>query len=280
MPKLNEIEFLDKFYDQMGKDAGMRFALDKPFSHENCSRYLVDLGRVMCLLPEPPARVLDLGIGPGWTSVFLAKRGYHVVGQDICPGAIELAEKFRDRYEADSATFVVQDYESMPFEKEFDAALFYDALHHAEDERAALAAVYRALKPGGVCVTVEPGMGHSNSAPTLEAIATYGVTEKDMPPSHVIALGRDIGYTSFRVYERDMEPAPKLVTDLDRPVPASPPLPPLGRLRVAVRFARKAFRAALYGTCREDYDLFPGMAEPDAAPAPDLRQGNIVWMQK
>src|SRR5262249_32187183 len=47
VPKIHEITFFQKFLGQMGAEAGARFAEDKPFSHPDCSRYLVDLGRVM-----------------------------------------------------------------------------------------------------------------------------------------------------------------------------------------------------------------------------------------
>ena len=40
-------------------------AYDKPFSHFMCSKNLVDLGMIMSLMPQPPARLLDLGCGTG-----------------------------------------------------------------------------------------------------------------------------------------------------------------------------------------------------------------------
>lgn len=72
--------------------------------------------------------------------------------------------------------------------------LFYDALHHSEGERAALKTAHRALKPGGVVFAFEPGAGHHRSRGAREAIATYGVHEKDMPPGKVSRLGRVLGF--------------------------------------------------------------------------------------
>jgi SAM-dependent methyltransferase len=264
MPKLGEVNFVRAI-----GAAGARHALDKPFSDPKCGLYLGDLGIVLGLLPPPPARVLDLGTGPGWTTVFLARRGYEVVGQDICGDMIGLAEQNRDRYGAWSASFVVQDYEGMAYRDEFDAALFYDALHHAEDEGQALRAVYAALKPGGVCLTVEPGEGHA--AASGEAAAAYGVTEKDMPPHHVIAAGRAAGFRSFRVYPRAAEP--RLVHGVGADGPAFPARP--GRWRVAGGFARKALRALLKGARDIDRSFLFGLP-PDAV----LRDGNVVWMGK
>ena len=66
---------------------------------------------------------------------------------------IALANENKARWGIDNVDFVVSDYEAMTFDHEFDAAVFYDSLHHAVDERLALAKVYQALKPGGkVCI--------------------------------------------------------------------------------------------------------------------------------
>jgi len=264
MPKLGEINYVKAI-----GAAGARHAFDKPFSDDGCGRYLADLGLALRLIPAPPARVLDLGVGPGWTSVFLARRGYAVVGQDICPDMIELAGRNRDRYEAAGASFVVQDYEAMDYRNEFDAALFYDALHHAEDERTALAAVWAALKPGGVCVTIEPGEGHG--AASAHAVESLGVTEKDMPPHHVIAVGREAGFKTFRVYPRPPDPSPLVGYGVASPLWPDKP----ARWRVAGGFARKAFRALVKGARDADRE-FLFRVPPEAV----LRTGNVVWMQK
>ena len=265
MPKLGEINYLKT----AGRDA-VEHARNKPFSDDACGRYLGDLGLVMALLPPPTARVLDLGVGSGWTSLFLAKRGYDVVGRDICPDMIALAEQSREQMQIDSATFEVGDYETLPYRDEFDAVLFHDALHHAEDERAALAAAFAALKPGGVCMTVEPGEGHSCAS---EHVArAYGVTEKDMPPHHVIAIGRSVGFQEFRVFARSSGPA-LLATAGDAGLPQFPECWP--RWRIALGFARKTIRALAIGAREGDHEFL----QPSSA-ARDLRYGNIVWMRK
>jgi SAM-dependent methyltransferase len=151
----------------------------------------------MALLPPPPGRLFDLGCGTGWTSAFFAQRGYRVVGQDIAPDMILFAERNRERYAAENLELVVGDYEALSGLEPFDCAVFYDSLHHAADERAALAAVYRALRTGGVLITHEPGSGHSTSAGAIHAMRTYGVTEKDMPPAHIKRLCIEIGYSRF-----------------------------------------------------------------------------------
>jgi SAM-dependent methyltransferase len=181
-------------------EAGAQHAYDKPFSDPTCAKNLIDIGFILSLLPPPPARLLDLGCGTGWTSVLLAKRGYSVVGQDIASDMIELAYRNKQRYGVEQLEFVVSDYESMPFEAEFDCAVFYDSLHHAEDEAAALRAVWRALKQAGVLITHEPGVGHSKTVEAMESMRLHGVNEKDMPPAWIFELGQRAGFRKFEQF--------------------------------------------------------------------------------
>src|SRR5262249_13027987 len=75
---------------------------------------------------------------------------------------------------------------------EFDAVVFFDSLHHAIDERAALAGAYRALRRGGMCVALEPGRGHAKKSREIDR--EFDVTDKDMPPSRICRLGRGGGF--------------------------------------------------------------------------------------
>jgi len=181
-------------------EAGVIHAYNKPFSDIDCGGYLMELGAVMSMLPPPPARLLDLGCGTGWTSVFFARRGYEVTGQDIADDMIEQARRRCGEEGVGNASFIVSDYEDMGFDGEFDCAVFFDSLHHAVDEEAALKMAYRALKPGGVCVAAEPGMWHERMKVTRDAVERFKTTEKDTPPSKVIRIGRKLGFKGFRVY--------------------------------------------------------------------------------
>lgn len=181
-------------------EAGAEHAANKPFSDAECGVYLVQIGTVMSLLPPPPARLLDLGCGTGWTSRFLARHGYEVTGVDISADMIACAERKSREEKVTNLCFLVQDFESLGFAEEFDCALFFSALHHTEDEEAALRGVYRALKPGGVCLVSEPGKGHAAAPASRDAVEKYGVTERDMPPSLVVVAGRRAGFGTFHVF--------------------------------------------------------------------------------
>jgi SAM-dependent methyltransferase len=182
-------------------ESEVRHAVDKPFSDPQCSGYMFEIAAVMSLLPPPPARLIDFGCGTGWTSRMFAKRGYQVTGVDIAPDFIVLAREAAERDGLGEAiAFQTLDYEDADFRNEFDCAVFFDSLHHAVDERKAVEAAFRALKPEGVCVASEPGTGHAAAPGTQAAVDRFGVTEKDTPPKKIIMLGRQAGFRSFQVF--------------------------------------------------------------------------------
>src|SRR5262245_40910365 len=133
--KAGEIGYVARMEEVLGVSrAEIRAYLKgKPFSDPLRGSYLIDMGQLLKLLPRPPARVLDVGVGTGWTSRLLASSGYVVVGLDIAPDMIEMA-RARAEDEPLDLRFEVGDYEQSIDLGEFDAALIYDALHHATDE--------------------------------------------------------------------------------------------------------------------------------------------------
>jgi SAM-dependent methyltransferase len=185
-----------EYFRNIGAD-GMRHATHKPWSDLYCGAYLMELGAIMGLLP-PKGKLLDLGCGTGWTSVMFAQRGFDVVGQDLVPEAIEAGHRLKAEHGLTNLDFLVADYESLDLHEQFDFAVFFDSLHHAVDEAAALASAYRALKPGGLCITSEPGLGHERRSKAV--VAQYGVTERDMHPGRVIAAGKKSGFKCVGIY--------------------------------------------------------------------------------
>jgi SAM-dependent methyltransferase len=90
--------------------------------------------------------------------------------------------------------------DGVEFKEEFDIVVFFDCPHHAVDEVGALASAYRALKPGGIVITSEPGWGHERRSAAV--IAEFGVTERDMHPAKIIRSGKKVGFRTSKVMPR------------------------------------------------------------------------------
>ena len=191
MAKKDEIAY----YDRLNED-GRKHADGKPFTDEDCGGLLIGLGQAMTLLPRPPAHVLDVGCGTGWTSEFLAQAGYRVTGLDISTAMIEASRRLRKHAGLD---FIAGDFESMDFNQAFDAVLFFGSLHHSENPEAALVSCHKALKDGGVIVLMEPGEGHEEAETSQKYAGEYGLTERSLPPSVLCPMLSKAGFRNLQI---------------------------------------------------------------------------------
>jgi SAM-dependent methyltransferase len=195
MAKAGEIDYLKHLNDH-----AIWHAIHKPFSDPLGHYLLAEMAALIAMLPPRPARVLDAGCGTGWSSLFLARSGFDVLGADISPDMIAHAGRRAAEEGLGNLRFLVADYEELDLDEEFDAVIYFDSLHHAVDEMAALTCAHRALRRGGICLTSEPGRGHDQSPQSIEAVRRYNVTEKAMPPEKVVRLGRQIGFRAYNVF--------------------------------------------------------------------------------
>ncbi len=180
-----------------------RIALnEKPFRYDppEAARLLRDLAGIIELLNLPEgARVLDLGCGSGWTSVYLARQGYRVLGFDIAPDMILIAERRAAREGvSDRCEFRVADSESFIFGCEFDAVVIYETLHHTQNEHAVLSKCYKHLKPGGKLLLAEPGWMHGKRE--QHVTESYGVTERGFLPGQLLGGLHSAGFTRIHRY--------------------------------------------------------------------------------
>ena len=113
------------------------------------------------LLPhlKPGMRVLDIGCGPGSISAGLAAAvapgEFH--GIDMAQSQIEIAISVAQEAGLSNARFQVADALVLPFpDDHFDIVHCNAFLCHIPDSNAALAEMYRVLKPGGTLGSREP----------------------------------------------------------------------------------------------------------------------------
>ena len=115
----------------------------------------ISLRTLLKHLPPAPARIADIGGGPGRYAIELARRGYRITLADLSPGNVALArvkakqagldlEDFRQANALDLSEFEAAGY---------DAVLLMGPLYHLLESGQRLQAVREArrlLRPGGV----------------------------------------------------------------------------------------------------------------------------------
>jgi SAM-dependent methyltransferase len=169
-------------------------------------------------LPQPPARVLEVGCGQGELTVALQVAGYEALGID--PRAPE-GDLFR--------RVLLEDLDAG--EGPFDAVVAVQSLHHMRDLGQALDRIVALLRPGGAIVLNEFGWdlldeptldwlwnqrralaaaGHGDAPPPLEEM------QGDWETEHIGVHGFEALRTALeeRFEERAFEPSPFLYRKL------------------------------------------------------------------
>lgn len=139
---------VERFYDQ-----NPQYEWERLERHR--TEFAVTLRALADYLPGPPAKILDIGGGPGRYAIELARRGHEVTLFDLSRGCLEFAaEKAKEvgaelaHYEHGNATDL-----SRFADEEFDAVLLMGPLYHLLEEgerRRAVGEAKRVLKPEGL----------------------------------------------------------------------------------------------------------------------------------
>jgi SAM-dependent methyltransferase len=161
----------------------------------------------------PGSRVIDVGSGSGWTTLFLAEAGYDVVGYDLVPANVRLAEGRARRWQS-SARFEVGDMERLPRGDPADGALLFDALHHSAHQRESLVSIATRLRPGGWLLMGEPTWLHRFSPHARATERDLGWLERGLT---VRSLRRDLhaaGFAEVRRFFGATEPYERRVVGL------------------------------------------------------------------
>jgi demethylmenaquinone methyltransferase/2-methoxy-6-polyprenyl-1,4-benzoquinol methylase len=106
---------------------------------------------VRAVAPLAGERILDVAAGTGTSSVALARSGATVIALDFSPGMVAEGRRKHKKIE-----FIEGDAQRLPFpDNQFDAVSISFGLRNVADPKAALAEMFRVLKPGGRLVVCE-----------------------------------------------------------------------------------------------------------------------------
>jgi SAM-dependent methyltransferase len=121
-------------------------------------RFTLALGTLAQGLHAPQARLLDAGAGEGLLAEAIAQRhpAWHVVAADLAGSMLRRGEDRVARRAIGNVEFRVADLTGDLGTDEFDAILAIECLGEIPDDRAAVRAMARALRPGGLLLAHVP----------------------------------------------------------------------------------------------------------------------------
>lgn len=201
--KIHEINYPKKLDDK-----GRKWLNTKPFgvyNRDESRRIFQDFATVLFLINKydlHAKRILELGCGPGWLSIFLGKMGYEISGYDISPDMIEVARR-RAKEESIEAKFEVADIEDERIAGEVnknDVAIIYDSLHHCQSDEKVVEKCFNYLKKGGILIIAEPNVVHGKNPCARRAVDQYEVTERGVSHKSLIRICRKLGFKWIKRY--------------------------------------------------------------------------------
>lgn len=164
---------------------------------ENAVSATMDLAYIIQLIGKPHCKVLEMGCGSGWISIFLAKIGHDVTAVDISQDFINVVNA---RAEMENVTIKthVSSFEELCLDEMFDVVIFHDCLHHSLYKLDSLKIAYMHLKSGGFVILFEPNEKHGNKYE--KEIDEYGRLEQGLSFSKWKTLLEHSGFKNIKRY--------------------------------------------------------------------------------
>ncbi len=134
-------------------------------------------------LPEPPARVLDVGAGTGALSLLAAELGHHVTALDLSQEMLAVAARKAAERAVDLE--LVHGRAEEPPPGPFDAVMERHVLWTLPDPEGALRAWREVTSPGGRLVLFEGSWGGDGALRKLRSLAAEGLRRlRGIPDDH------------------------------------------------------------------------------------------------
>ena len=144
--------------------------------------HLIDFALILAELQpiREKQKLLDIGAGGAWTTEWYIKCGLDACAVDISPNwdfasesrsvvipyIICDAEELTEKFEEDSIDFII----------------FYNSLHHMQNQQKVIKECYTILKKEGKLVILEPGYTHTKKQNTKKAMKRFGMVERGIYP--------------------------------------------------------------------------------------------------
>lgn len=131
---------------------------------------------------------LDIGCSFGVLAFELSKNGYNVIGVDVNPESISLANEIRCMLKNQNITFLLEDFLQNKFQKNsFDVITLIEVLEHIKEDSEVIKKIFKILKKNGVFIVSVPYSKETGDleSPVLAVKTWYGkYVEIGVPGEH------------------------------------------------------------------------------------------------
>ena len=157
---------------------------------------------------SPEMEVLEMGCGTGSTAIAHAPYVKHIRATDISENMLAIAKRKAEAANVTNITFEQATVEGViAADASLDAVMAHSLLHLLEDKEAAIAKVFRLLKPGGVFVTNTVCLGDRMwyMAPLLPVLRLFGFAPlvKVFTVKHIVAALEEGGFDIDHQWQPD-----------------------------------------------------------------------------
>ena len=152
-----------QLWDDPEKDFRQRYVLPEQFIWDKADLPRMDFDGYMAvtlgLLPKPPARVVDVGCGPGLGAKIMSQHGYEVVGLDYSQRGVAFAKLL-----VPEAQFFHADVRLLAdmthLHNQFDVATHIEVFEHIPPEfhSQVLQGIHTLLRPSGLLILSVPSI--------------------------------------------------------------------------------------------------------------------------
>ena len=157
IPDLDNTQNCDFFYNNPWR---RKYFADLDFG-EQCDLIVYSIEKHLGKKTEA-IKILEVGCGPGYVSLALARKGYLVTGLELSSDCIDVAKATAEKYSpgliGSNLDYVCDDFFSFSERNlnVFNVVLFIGAMHHFPDQGRINLSSKKVLKPNGLLICHEP----------------------------------------------------------------------------------------------------------------------------
>lgn len=166
-----------------------------------------DFLEALSTLPDN-SRIMDVGAGLGYTSVYCALKGHSVVAIEPSPEFCDVIEKISGNVGVKIDIWISSaERLALDREEKFDIVIFHSSLHHCDDPHDVLRIAYKSITDGGSCFLIsEPVLNCFRSKEWFkymnekhpEAMGYYGGNEHIYRANEYVDMLQKAGFKDIK----------------------------------------------------------------------------------